>query len=169
MMDLVLCQKHILAVRWVIGKYWEFFEGRFLSPCLNGNGSSLTVFLHVHLWTERQRRSVVEEVCWGFPEVNISAVCGNSLLPLEVALRLDLEAVRQLFLLQQLCTKAAEHLDKHGFGDCDHCEPSKMVEILVWLFILIFSGECDLVALTCPELFMILKGHQWGFSPPALI
>lgn len=46
---------------------------------------------------------------------SIPPVCGNTSLPLEVALRLDLEAVRQLFLLQLLCTKAAWHTDKTLF------------------------------------------------------
>ena len=77
------------------------------------------------LWTEGQRCSAVEEVRWG------PRVCGNSSLPLEVALRLDVDAVTQLFLLQQLCAKVAGHPDKHRLGDCDPYGPSKMVEILV--------------------------------------
>lgn len=50
------------------------------------------------------------------------------MLPLEVALRLDLEAVGQLFLLQQLCTRL---LGTQTNIVCDPYEMEKTVAILV--------------------------------------
>lgn len=153
MTGLVLCQKHILAVRWVMGKYWQF---NFLkADFYPGALMEMVVVLHYFCAYVSGRRASVALRWKRYAGVPGSAhrcrVCGNSSLPLEVAPRLDLEAGRQLFLLQQLCTRVAGHPGKHRFGDSDPYEPSKVVEILVWFFfflIIIFwwrwPGSSDL-------------------------
>lgn len=93
MTGLVLCQKHISAVRWVMGKYWQlnFLKADFCPDAL----METVVVLH-YFWAYVSGQGASVALGWrrygGVPGSVSVPHLRKSWLPLEAALRLDLKA-----------------------------------------------------------------------------
>lgn len=161
MTGLVLCQKRISAVRWVMGKYWQF---NFLKAdfCPGALMETVVVLHNFCAYVSGQGASAA--LGWqrhgGVPGGVSVPHLQNGSLPLEAALGLRLE----LLLLQQPCTRLAGLPRKHSFGVSDPSEPSKMVEILVWFFFFFFCwmwpSSSDLTKAICDAKRALIGVHS---------